>query len=973
MPFALGQRWISDTESDLGLGTVVAIEPRTVSLMFPASDENRLYARHDAPVTRVMFNVGDVIESHEGWSLKVEAIEEDKGIITYIGTRIDTEESDIALREIFLSHQIRFNKPQDKLFAGQIDRMDRFALRYRALKNQYEQLKSPLRGLCGMRAGLIPHQLYIAHEVGRRYAPRVLLADEVGLGKTIEAGMIIHQQVLSGRAERILILVPETLQHQWLVEMMRRFNLHFSIFDEERCVESLADAANPFDTAQFVLCSLNFLRKSRRRFEQALDADWDLLIVDEAHHLEWSEERPSRQYQVVEAIAEKTPGVLLLTATPEQLGRESHFARLRLLDPDRFYDYEAFVEEERLYEPVADAVSQLLAGKKLDSDAKQTLIELLAGQNVEPMITAIENAVTADDAEALEARHELIRNLMDRHGTGRVLFRNTRSAIKGFPKRHLNMYPLPMPNQYSTAMRVAGMMSGKLSINEKAIKLLYPEDIYQDFEGESATWWNFDPRINWLLDMLKANRNEKVLVICSRAQTALTLEQALREREGIRATVFHEGMSIIERDKAAAYFAQEESGAQVLICSEIGSEGRNFQFANQLVMFDLPSNPDLLEQRIGRLDRIGQQREIEIHVPHLEGTSQALLARWFNEGLNAFEETCPTGRPVYEAVCEELITLLASEKQDSDALEAVITQSAALHNELKGKLEQGRDRLLEIHSNGGEAAQQLVEQISSKDGDTNLISFALGLFDTIGLNQDDKGENAIVVTPSEHMMVASYPGLPYDGCTITFDRNTALSREDLHFISWEHPMIQGGIELLLSEGVGTTAVSLLKNKALPVGTLLLELIYVVDAQAPKQSGIGRFLPKTPIRILLDSKGNNLSANVEFESFNRQLSPINRHLSSKLVNSVQKEIHTLIAHAEREIDKELVTVRSQAQSEMEATLQAEHQRLLALKAVNPNIRDDELELIESQISDLTDYIAKAQIQLDSLRLIVVSHN
>ncbi|MCD9484373.1 RNA polymerase-associated protein RapA [Photobacterium phosphoreum] len=973
MPFALGQRWISDTESDLGLGTVVAIEPRTVSLMFPASDENRLYARHDAPVTRVMFNVGDVIESHEGWSLKVEAIEEDKGIITYIGTRTDTEESDIALREIFLSHQIRFNKPQDKLFAGQIDRMDRFALRYRALKNQYEQLKSPLRGLCGMRAGLIPHQLYIAHEVGRRYAPRVLLADEVGLGKTIEAGMIIHQQVLSGRAERILILVPETLQHQWLVEMMRRFNLHFSIFDEERCVESLADAANPFDTAQFVLCSLDFLRKSRRRFEQALDADWDLLIVDEAHHLEWSEERPSRQYQVVEAIAEKTPGVLLLTATPEQLGRESHFARLRLLDPDRFYDYEAFVEEERLYEPVADAVSQLLAGETLDSNAKQTLVDLLAGQDVEPMITAIENATTAEDAKALEARHELIRNLMDRHGTGRVLFRNTRSAIKGFPKRHLNMYPLPMPNQYSTAMRVAGMMSGKLSINEKAIKLLYPEDIYQEFEGESATWWNFDPRINWLLDMLKANRNEKVLVICSRAQTALTLEQALREREGIRATVFHEGMSIIERDKAAAYFAQEESGAQVLICSEIGSEGRNFQFANQLVMFDLPSNPDLLEQRIGRLDRIGQQREIEIHVPHLEGTSQALLARWFNEGLNAFEETCPTGRPVYEAVCEELITLLASDKQDSDALEAVITRSAALHNELKDKLEQGRDRLLEIHSNGGEAAQQLVEQISSKDGDTNLVSFALGLFDTIGLNQDDKGENAIVVTPSEHMMVASYPGLPYDGCTITFDRNTALSREDLHFISWEHPMIQGGIELLLSEGVGTTAVSLLKNKALPVGTLLLELIYVVDAQAPKQSGIGRFLPKTPIRILLDSKGNNLSANVEFESFNRQLSPINRHLGSKLVNSVQKDIHALIAHAEREIDKELVTVRNQAQAEMEATLQAEYQRLLALKAVNPNIRDDELELIQNQIIDLTNYITKAQIQLDSLRLIVVSHN
>ncbi|OAN19007.1 RNA polymerase-binding ATPase [Photobacterium jeanii] len=972
MPFALGQRWISDTESDLGLGTVVACDARTVTLMFSASEENRLYSRNEAPVTRVMFNVGDVVESHEGWSLTVEQVEEEGGIFTYIGTRTDTGESDVALREIFLNHQIRFNKPQDKLFAGQIDRMDRFALRYRALKNQYEQHKSPLRGLCGMRAGLIPHQLFIAHEVGRRYAPRVLLADEVGLGKTIEAGMIIHQQVLSGRAERILILVPETLQHQWLVEMMRRFNLHFSIFDEERCVEAYADSANPFDTAQYVLCSLDFLRKSRRRFEQALDADWDLVVVDEAHHLEWSEDKPSRQYQVVEAIAEKTPGVLLLTATPEQLGHESHFARLRLLDPDRFYDYETFVEEERQYAPVADAVSRLLSGEKLDNDAKNTLTELLPEQDIEPMLRIIESS-TEEDEQAQTARHELIDNLMDRHGTGRVLFRNTRAAVKGFPTRHLNLYPLAMPTQYTTAMRVATMMMGKVSAEEKVLKLLYPEDIFQEFEGESATWWNFDPRVNWLLDMLKANRQEKVLVICSRAQTALTLEQALREREGIRATVFHEGMSIIERDKAAAYFAQDEDGAQVLLCSEIGSEGRNFQFANQLVMFDLPSNPDLLEQRIGRLDRIGQKRDIEIHVPFLEGTSQALLARWFNEGLNAFEETCPTGRAVYEHVRDDLMTQLSNNEQDKAALDSLIEQSATMHNELKSKLEQGRDRLLEIHSNGGDAARELVDSIAAKDGDTNLVTFALGLFDTIGLNQDDKGENAIVVTPSEHMMVASYPGLPYDGCTITFDRDTALSREDLHFISWEHPMIQGGIDLLLSEGVGTTAVSLLKNKALPAGTLLLELVYVVDAQAPKQSGIGRFLPKTPIRILLDAKGNNLSAQVAFEGFNRQLSPVNRHLGSKLVNSVQKEVHVLIEHAEKEIAKEADSIREQAHAEMETTLRAELDRLQALKAVNPNIRDDELELIETQISELSGYISKAQVQLDSLRLIAVSHN
>lgn len=970
MPFALGQRWISDTENDLGLGTVVAIDARTVSLMFSASEENRVYARQDAPVTRVTFNVGDTIESHEGWTLNVERIEEEQGILTYFGTRQDTQEPNVALREIFLSHQIRFNKPQDKLFAGQIDRMDRFALRYRALKNQYEQHKNPLRGLSGMRAGLIPHQIYIAHEVGRRHAPRVLLADEVGLGKTIEAGMILHQQVLSGRAERILIVVPETLQYQWFVEMLRRFNLHFSIFDESRCEDADLDALNPFETAQLVLCSLDFLRK-RRRYEQALEAEWDLLVVDEAHHLEWSEDKPSRQYQVIEGLAENTPGVLLLTATPEQLGRESHFARLRLLDPDRFYDYESFVEEEAKYAPIADAVTRLLDEQPLTSEETALLCDLLPDMPITDILRDLQNSELNEEDKAT-LRSSVIHNLMDRHGTGRVLFRNTRSAIQGFPKRTLNLYELPLPTQYTTSMRVANMIGTKASLEQKVLKRLYPEDVYQEFEGDSATWWQFDPRISWLIDTLKTLRQEKVLVICSRAQTALTLEQALREREGIRAAVFHEGMSILERDKAAAYFAQQEDGAQVLICSEIGSEGRNFQFAHHLVMFDLPINPDLLEQRIGRLDRIGQKHDIDIHVPHLKDTAQALLAHWYHHGLNAFEETCPAGRKVYESVQTELLEQLSNDESTQESIQPLIERTAQYYGELKAELEQGRDRLLELHSNGGKEAKALVSELEKHDDDTQLVTFTLGLFDTIGLNQDDRGENALVVTPSEHMLVSSYPALPDEGCTVTFDRETALSREDMQFLTWEHPMVQGGIDLLLAEHIGTTAVSLLKNKALPVGTLFLELLYVVDAQAPKSSGLSRFLPKTPIRVLLDAKGNNLAANVEFEGFHRQLSPINRHLASKLVNSVQNEIHTLIQHAEKAVQGELVSIRDQAQVDMMQRLSSELTRLEALKQVNPNIREDELDAYRDQMQELTQYIAQAQVQLDALRLIVVSH-
>lgn len=156
---------------------------------------------------------------------------------------------------MLLDSKLVFSKPQDRLFAGQIDRMDRFALRYRARKFQSEQYRMPWSGLRGQRTSLIPHQLHIAHDVGRRHAPRVLLADEVGLGKTIEAGMILHQQLLSGAAERVLIVVPETLQHQWLVEMLRRFNLRFSLFDDERYAEAQHDAYNPFETEQLVICS----------------------------------------------------------------------------------------------------------------------------------------------------------------------------------------------------------------------------------------------------------------------------------------------------------------------------------------------------------------------------------------------------------------------------------------------------------------------------------------------------------------------------------------------------------------------------------------------------------------------------------------------------------------------------------------------------------------------------------------------
>ncbi|KRV80572.1 RNA polymerase-associated protein RapA [Aeromonas veronii] len=955
MPFALGQRWISDTETDLGLGTVVAVEGRMVTLLFPATGENRMYAKEEAPVTRVSFNVGDQIASHEDWTMTVDEVQEKDGLLIYVGVRTDNDEP-VVLKEVFLNNFIKFNKPQDRLFAGQIDRMSRFTLRYEALVNQHKRRRNPTRGLAGGRVSLIPHQLYIAHEVGHRYAPRVLLADEVGLGKTIEAGMIIHQQLLSGRAHRVLILLPETLQHQWLVEMLRRFNLHFSLFDEERCIEAFADAENPFETEQLVICSLDFLRKKRRRFEQVLEAEWDLLVVDEAHHLEWSEEAPSRAYEMVEALAEQVPGVLLLTATPDQLGHQSHFARLRLLDPERFYDYDAFLAEEQAYGQVASAAQELLDGETLSENAKTILADQLSGLDL-------------GDAAA---RQQAVAKLLDQHGTGRVLFRNSRANIQGFPERHLNVYPMPLPEQYKTAIKVMGMMGGNGGdLQTRALRYLYPEKIFQQFEGDNATWTQFDPRVEWLLELLLSARQQKVLVICSEAATAIALEEALRTREGIRGAVFHEGMSILERDKASAYFAQQEGGAQVLLCSEIGSEGRNFQFASHLVLFDLPLNPDLLEQRIGRLDRIGQQNTVEIHVPYLEGTAQRALQLWYHDGLDAFEQTCPTARPVFEAVREELFELLAANTGDQAALDALLIKTRELHEPLKARLEQGRDRLLEIHSSGGAAAQQLVDKLAAEDNDTGMISFALKMFDEIGVNQDDRGENALVLTPGDHMLVSSFPGLPQDGMTITFDRNTALSRDDMALLSWDHPMMRGGIDLILGSEIGATSVALLKNKALPIGSILLELIFVAESAAHPQ--LYRFMPPTPIRLLMDKNGQNLGEKVAFDAFNRQLTPVNRHLGSKLVTASQPVIHGLIGKGQAIAEELKAGIVDKARAQMAQTLQQDLDRLEALKAVNPNVRDSELDYLRNLQAELHHLIDQTQLKLDAIRFIVVTHN
>ena len=216
--FVAGQRYISEPEPELGLGTVVSVGNFQVGMMFPASGEKRLYASDTLVLKRARFREGEKVSTRDGESFKIDSVEERDGLLRYSG-------DGMTFCEDVLSDSTSFSSPHDRLMNGRADSGEVFDLRFKTLRAQNELRRSPLRGFTGGRVDLIPHQMYILHEVSSRQSPRVLLSDEVGLGKTIEACLIMQRLRAVGKAERILILVPESLVHQWFVELLRRFNL----------------------------------------------------------------------------------------------------------------------------------------------------------------------------------------------------------------------------------------------------------------------------------------------------------------------------------------------------------------------------------------------------------------------------------------------------------------------------------------------------------------------------------------------------------------------------------------------------------------------------------------------------------------------------------------------------------------------------------------------------------------------------
>ncbi|WP_323814835.1 RNA polymerase-associated protein RapA [Cellvibrio sp. NN19] len=975
--FVIGQRWISESEADLGLGIVLDVANRRLTLSFPAAGERRTYAIDNAPVSRVKYEVGEKVRHQDGTKIQITRIVEQAGCLMYVGLTKENEE--FSIPEFELDSFVQFSTPRDRLFAGQIDKHNHFTLRYQTLHYQNQHRQSSMFGLAGPRVQLLPHQLYIASEVSQRHAPRVLLADEVGLGKTIEAGLVLHQQLMSGRVQRALIVVPASLQHQWLVEMLRRFNLAFTLLDEARCnalvgldsveesidyvddfeddfketVEPSSDTNNPFETAQLVICSLDFLTKNNYRYEQAVAAEWDLLLVDEAHHLQWSEKKPSKAYTCIEGLAKKSKGLLLLTATPEQLGVESHFARLRLLDPDRYYDLEKFIAEQKAYQPLNTLVQELLQ-ERSDESGKISASSVKALGDYLPSETIKELQAQAESQSLGEAIDTAIHYLLDRHGTGRVLFRNTRNSVSGFPERKLQAHALELEDEDLIAL-----------LEQPLSTQICAEQYWQ--QKTEADWWLQDPRVTWLAEWLRQHRRKKVLVICANADSAQSIEEYLRLRKGLTTAVFHEGLSLIERDRAAAYFAEAEDGAQVLLCSEIGSEGRNFQFAQDLVLFDLPTNPDLLEQRIGRLDRIGQTATVNIHVPYYEDTAQQKLMEWYHQGLNAFEKTCAIGQAAYVKFAEALLpALVGNDDQDFDQL---LGETQSFAAELVAQLQQGRDRLLELNSCKPAQAEALVDALIENDLSSALPDYMEQVFDSFGIDHEKHSEKSLVLHPSDHMRLEEFPGLPEDGMTITYDRRQALSREDIQFMTWEHPLVRGAQDLISLSEFGNTAFCTLKLPPLKPGTLMLEALFVLHCPAPAELQLFRYMPQSLLRVLLDDKGKDLSAVLGITQLSKLLQKVPRNNAQDLVRHARPTLTTMVQKAEEITAAKQSELVAEAQAKVSEQLSGELARMKALKEVNPNVRQEEIDYLQQRLAASLHFLGQAKIRLDALRVVM----
>ena len=912
--FIPGQRWQSTTEPELGIGRIEAVEGRQVVIAFPARDVVRRYATADPPLSRVQLSVGQPVRDEEGLSFTIEAVEEVDGLLVYCG---DGQ----RLHETELHAELDASTPENRLQSLQVDPPASFDLRHSALQMRHQLLASPMRGLFGGRIRLFDHQLSIAYHACQRSRVRVLLSDEVGLGKTIEALLILHRMLLTGRVENALILVPPALVHQWLAEAYLRFNLVLRVMGSDTYEEGTIDVESE-DLPEQLLDAQLFVCPLGIEVGQAFtETAWDIVLIDEAHHLQ----PDSGDFALAAQLAEGTDHLVLLSATPTRDGERAHFHRLALLDPARFHDYDAYAREMAHYRALAEVAETLGSDEPLDEASIALLEERL---DTDPE--------TLNDLDRPH-RQQLLVRLLDLHGLGRVAFRNTRARIPGFPRR---------------THRHAALPDGAARAEREAFIAA------QSASDEGSSLSQSDARIPWLQQLLQEHSDEKFLVLCSDRTRVEGLANALGMPQS-RIARFHEGMGSIERDRQAAWFLDEE-GPQLAISSPIGAEGRNFQVARHLVLFDLPPSADRLEQAIGRVDRIGQGFEVFLHTAAAPHTPQERLQRWYAEALGILSQPWH-GAPALESrFAAELEAALLAE--DDGPIDALVQRGRAYNDELIDELAHGRDRLLELNSFDAETAAQLQREIGQREAGAALETFMLDAFGRGGLDTEKIGPRSYAVRAGLEYHLP-FPGFVGEEMGVTFDRDVALRHPERAFLSWDHPMVRDVLDGLIEGAPGNASIARMEGRT---PGLLLEALFVAESTLDAHWRADRFLPPTPVRVVVDLQG----AAVQMGDLSDRLQPVDSAQWAALDIPLDELLSGQVQAARQIAEDRAHAIADEARARMLEVLQPQAERLVELARIHPAVGESELAACRTELAALSEGLRGARVRLDALRWILV---
>ncbi|MFT8873016.1 MAG: SNF2-related protein [Sporolactobacillus sp.] len=502
------------------------------------------------------------------------------------------------------------------------------------------------------------YQVRTVEAVIRRFKGRVLLGDEVGLGKTVEAGMAMLEYIMRGLVKRVLILTPPSLVQQWENEMKRKFNQDFIKADDPIFKK---DGGAAWARHPKIIASLALAKRKQHR-ELIYKEHYDLVIVDEAHHLR---NRNTLAWQFVNELPKKY--IFLLTATPVQNHLEELFNLITLLKPGQLKTYSYFkkrfvASQDGIEVKHADQLKMLLADVMIRN--KRSTVDVTFTKR-----KAFTSVVELPKAE--------LQFYADVSTFIRNKYREPEPSISRFQLKNLQEQ---MGSSFAAMMPALERLASdtKLSaFDRKALQRFRERAQRFVAEGETAQ----HPKVHQLLDIIDAFKDQ-VIVFTKYRDTQRLLIDLLRQK-GLKVAAFHGGLRRKEKEEQVAYF---RGTADVLVSTEVGGEGRNLQFCHGMINYDLPWNPMAIEQRIGRIHRIGQTRDVFVYNLVAKDTIEQYILDLLDRKINMFE--------LVVGEVDAILGDIESETDFSDLMmQAWVRGDSA--EEVKGELEQIGDELFE--------------------------------------------------------------------------------------------------------------------------------------------------------------------------------------------------------------------------------------------------------------------------------------